>query len=276
MDTFSYENQQRIRSLAWKLRKKNDATEWGVSPISLIKETGLDYEEYNLSDKSFIGKITAGVKRITKRIKSALIVREQVVLIDSDLHSSKKPFGQGHELGHHEIPEHREILYVCSEADLNPRTRAEMEFEANVFSSEILHPTPLMTKMYKEYPVSMETILLLHELSKASIHSSAIRYVTSCDKECCLLILNIEEDEKGNRGLRLKGQLWSEPWHRRFRQKIIKDNQFFPAKHNLSEIVFSGGIKEIMKSTVRLKNGKIITFQAHTFYNSFIVFALLF
>jgi hypothetical protein len=275
LDTFSYENQLRIRSLAWNLRTKHDATEWGVSPVDLITETGLDYEEYNLRDKGLIRKIKIGVKKIAERIRAALIVREQVVLIDSDLHKAKKPFGQGHELGHNVIPEHREILYVCSEADLNPLTRAQMEFEANVFSSEILHPTPLMSKLHKEYPVSMETVLLLHQLSRASIHSSAIRYVNSCDKECCLLTLEVEKDEEGNSGLRLKGQIWSEPWHQRFRRKIIEDNQFFPPTHNLSLIAFSGGIQEIIKNTVRLVNDDI-TFQAHTFYNGFIVIALLF
>ncbi len=275
MDTFSEENQQHIRSLAWKLRLKHDAIEWGVTPIDLIKVRGLYYKEYDLNDVSFIKKITTNIKKIAKKIKAALIPQEKAVLIDSDLHPAKKPFGQGHELGHYEIPEHREILYVCSEADLNPRTRTEMEFEANVFSSEILFPTPLVAKIHENYPVAMETILLLHNYSNASIHSSAIRYVTSCDKECCLLTLDIEEDQEGNKGLRLKDQILSEPWYNKFKRKLLAEYQFFPANHNLSLVVFSGGIEEVVKNTVSLRNNDI-TFQAHTFYNGYKVFALLF
>jgi Zn-dependent peptidase ImmA (M78 family) len=275
LNTFSEENKQRIRSLAWKLRVKHDAVEWGVSPIDLIEVRGLYYREYNLNDKNFIKKITINIREIAKKIKSALIPQEKAVLIDLNLHSAKKPFGQGHELGHYEIPEHKEILYVCSEADLNPQTRAEMEFEANVFSSEILFPTPLVAKIHENYPISMETILLLHNYSNASIHSSAIRYVTSCDKECCLLTLDIEEDKEGKKGLRLKSQILSDPWFSKFKRRIISDDQFFPAEHNLSLVAFSGGIEEVVKNTVRLRNSDI-TFQAHTFYNGYKVFALLF
>lgn len=131
--------------------------EWGVPPDYLIHKEGLDYAEYNLNSDGFISKITKTIKNIIKVIKAAIVIPERVILIDTDLHPSKKPFGQSHELGHHDIPEHKEILYVCSEADLNPQTRNEMEFEANVYASEILFPSPLMESIYKNYPVSMET-----------------------------------------------------------------------------------------------------------------------
>ncbi len=211
LNTFSEANQERIKLLAQKIRFNHKAMEWRVPPTYLIKKEGLDYDEYDLNETGFLKKVVKiaaeSLEKIKKIIRAAIIIPESVVLIDTDLHPAKKPFGQSHELGHHTIPEHKEIFYVCSEHDLDPQTRAEMEFEANTFASELLFPTPLMDSIYKNYPVSMDTILYLANLSHASIHSSAIEYVRDCDKECCLLTLKMDVDNDGNTGLRLKSQI---------------------------------------------------------------------
>jgi Zn-dependent peptidase ImmA (M78 family) len=275
MNTFSEDNQERIRSLAWKLRQKHNAVNWGVSPVQIMKREGLDYSEYDLTETGIWAKLKDGVKALTKKIQAALIVKESLVLVDIDLHQAKKPFGQGHELGHHAIPEHKEILYVCSEADLDPQTRREMEFEANVFSSEFLIPTKLLNKLYQEYPLSIETILQLHDLSKASIHSSAIRYVSTCPEKCCLLFLEFDKDEDGEQGMRLTKQLWSPSWQKEYKRKIIEDGQFFSQKHFLSAAAFTGKPGDIFTNNISLRDsGK--SFAAQTFYNGHIVFALLF
>lgn len=259
-------------TLAQEIRFKHRAMEWGVPLSYLIKKEGLDYNEFNLNSKGFKAIIKKSYKKIVKIIKAALLIKDKIVLIDTELHPKKKPFGKAHELGHHAIPEHREILYVCSEHDLNPQTRREMEFEANVFASEILFPSPLMDSIYKDYPVSMETILQLANLSHASFHSAAIRYVVTSDKECCLLILETDSIDEENEGLRLKRQIYSKSWWKKY-GNLIRRDQFFPANHNLSLIVFSGNAEAIVKNTVRVRDLK---FQVHTFYNNYNVFALLF
>ena len=275
LNTFSEENKQRIRSLACELRQKHGAMDWGISPVELIKFEGLDYEEYNLNEKGFLKKLTRGIKKISKIVRAALVPREKVVLIDLHLHNAKKPFGQAHELGHQKIPEHRKILYVCSEADLNPKTRLEMEFEANIYASETLFPAHLMNNIYQKYPLSLETVLFLKNVSGASIHSSTIKYVTGNDKECCLLILEPEEDEEGNKGLRLQSQIWSGPWYNKYKGRVFADKQLFPPQHNLSGVVFSGSAGDIVKNTIKSRNSNLV-FQAHTFYNQYIVLALIF
>jgi len=272
LNTFSDQNTERIKSIAQKTRYKHKAMEWGVPPSYFIKKEGLDYAEYNLNSNGFLARVTKTIKNIVKVIKAAIIIPERVILIDTTLHPAKKPFGQSHEFGHNDIPEHREILYVCSEQDLNPQTRDEMEFEANVYASELLLPSPLMEAIYKEYPIAMETILQLKNLSGASIHSAAIKYVTNCREECCLLILEVDNDEDGNSGLRLKRQIPSIGWWKRYK-KLLQDFQFFPPKHNLSLVVFSGNAEDIEKNTVKVDKQE---FQVHTFYNSYIVLALLF
>lgn len=272
MNTFSEENIERIRLIAQKTRLKHKAMEWGVPPHYLIEKEGLDYGEYNLNSNGFIAKVTKTIKNVVKVIKAAIIIPERVILIDTDLHPSKKPFGQSHELGHENIPEHKEILYVCSEHDLNPEIRDEMEFEANVYASELLFPSPLMEPIYKNYPVSMETVLHLASLSGASIHSAAIRYVTTCKEESCLLILEKDKDGEGNEGLRLKRQIPSIGWWQKYK-KLLADHQFFPPNHNLSLVVFSGNAEDVVKNTVTVGEQR---FQVQTFYNKYIVLALLF
>ena len=155
------------------------------------------------------------------------------------------------------------------------QTRKEMEYEANIFSSETLFPSPLMKNIYKEYPLCFETILQLRTLSGASIHASAIRYVKTNNRECCLLILKPEKNSDGRDELRLTSQLWSSQWHNIYKQRIIVDNQIFPANHALSQIAFSVLENNIAKTSVTLREREI-KFQAHTFFNGYLVFALIF
>jgi Zn-dependent peptidase ImmA (M78 family) len=267
LDTFSDENIRRIKSLAQGVRVKHSAMEWGVPASHLIKKEGLDYDEYDLNN----GKgLLARFKIITKKIKAAIFVREKVILVDNDLHPAKKPFGQAHELGHHTIPEHKEIFYVCSEHDLNPETRHEMEFEANLFAAELLIPEPLLDSIHKNYPISMHTIMHLANVSGASIHSSAIKYVQSSRAECCLLILKVGNDADGNEGLILKTHIPSEPWWNRHK---IRFREFFPKDHDISAVVFSGNIDDVVTSTARIQEND---FALHSFYNSYTVLSLLF
>lgn len=276
MNTFSEENQERIKLLAREVRLKHGAMLWGVSPKDLIKCEGLKYDEYDLGEKGFltyINKTLKTFKKVAAKIKAALIVLEKYILVDRDLHYAKKPFGQAHELAHHTISEHKEILYACSEHDLHPKVRKEMEFEANVFASETLYPTPLLKTIHEEYPVSMETILHLRELAQGSFHSAAIKYVQTSDKKCCLQILK-EEYNDDSRGLRLKEQIFSKPWWGCYGQ-LLADDQFFSEEHILSRVVFSGDAEDVVKGEIHVENTEK-KFQVHTFYNKFIVLALLF
>ncbi len=268
MDTFSAENIERIRLLAQEIRKKHKVMEWGVPTSHLIEQEGLEYQEYDLSTRKGLLERFCG---IAKKIKAAIFVREKVILIDNGLHYAKKPFGQAHELGHNSIPEHQEILYVCDEQDLNPNTRAEMEFEANIFAAELLIPGPLLKAIHAKYPLSMNTVMQLSGLSGASIHSSAIKYCQSSKEACCLLVLKVAEASDGSRGLVPKSQIASSTWWARHGKIPFK--KFFPEDHVISEVVFSGLRDDIVESKLNIF-GK--DYNLHTFYNSYIVLALIF
>lgn len=274
MNTFDERNIERIRTLAQQIRYKHDAMDWKATPQYLIKKEGLNYDEYDLNHNNFLQKyVTGPFKKLSGIIKAAFVVRENIVLIDEDLHKAKKPFGSAHELGHHGIPEHREILYVCSEHDLNQETRKEMEFEANVFASEILYPKPLMDSIHDNFPMSMDTILYLNRISGGSIHSAALKYVTSSKKECCLLTLEKSTDENDNPGLIVTKQIPSDAWVKKNGPKLIEEGQFLPKEHIVSKVAFSSD--DVSKGEVSIGDTEK-NFHAESFFNNYIVFALLF
>jgi hypothetical protein len=248
--------------------------DWEATPQYLIKKEGLSYDEYDLNHNSFLQKyVTGPLKKISCIVKAAFVVKEKIVLIDEDLHKAKKPFGSAHELGHHGIPEHREILYVCDEHDLNQDTRNEMEFEANVFASEILYPQPLIESIHSNYPLSMNSILYLHSISGGSIHSAALKYVNSSKKECCLLILEKCTDENDNEGLKIKKQVPSESWVKKNGPKLIGEGQFLSKDHTLSKVAFSS--EDVNKGDINIINTEK-NFHFESFFNSYLAFALLF
>lgn len=250
--------------------------DWGVTPTDLIKGQGLDYEEYDLSDKTFLQNISSGIIAIAKKIKAALIVSERIILIDENLHDAKKPFGQAHELGHECIPEHKEIFYVCSEIDLAHSVRKEMEFEANIFASELIFPSHLLEAVHTNFPLSMSTILYLKAISGGSFHSAALKYVESSPNECCLLILDLKTDENGNKGLYLNGkQICSPSWWSK-NKRLLADPQFFPSSHNLSQIVYSFTMEDFIENELVLNSSPKLRLKVHSFYNQYNAFALLF
>jgi len=270
--TYSDQNKNRIRELANQLRSKHGAMRWGITPEDLLKVEGVKCHEYDLSEEGFFKKLKRGIVNIAKKVKAALFVPEKLVVVDFDLHPAKKPFGKMHELGHNTIPEHRDILYVCSEHDLDPNVRIAMEFEANLFASEALYPGPLMRSIHTNYPLAMETILHLSELSGGSIHSSAIKYVETSDEVCALLTLEKSEEE-GTDGLKLRTQIPSTPFFKKYK-RIFADGQFISREHNLASVVFANPADEIIKTEITIRN-RNVHFNVHLFYNRYIVLALV-
>lgn len=232
-----FDTKDEIKQIAVDLRHKHDALDWGVKIEELIKLEGLIYDEYDLSDEGLLSKFRGYVHGVFNKVKALLSVPNHLILIDNSLHDSKKPFGRGHELGHNTIPWHREILYVCNEWDLSFETRKEMEYEANIFAAEVLIPSPLLEKIFKEYPLAMETILHISQMSGASIQTSAIKYVFENPKACCLLTFEKQHKKTGELSLRLvKCPQYSTVW---YDQKIafIEKSQILDADHVITKFV---------------------------------------
>lgn len=275
MDTFSQQNIDRIKLISVKTRLKYGAMEWGITPLDLIEKAGLHHEEYDLTDKSIFGRIKDKVKNITEKIRAVLFVKEKAIVTDSDLHNAKKPFTNSHEFGHDQIPEHKEILYVCSEVDLNPETRRQMEFEANVFAAELLFPSPLMKKIYENYPLSIETIMFLKDVSKASITSTAIKYISDCPSECCLLILAQEYEDGVCNGVKIQSPIFSGSWFEKYKRNFFCKNESFTADHIFSKSAVISEVAEVRKSKLRHK-ATGLTFKCEVVFNGYDSLAIIY
>jgi len=275
LDTFSQENKERIKLISVKTRMKYDAMEWGITPLDLIEKAGLHHEEYDLTDKSIFGRIKEKVKNITEKIRAVLFVKEKAIVTDSDLHNAKKPFTNSHEFGHDQIPEHKEILYVCSEVDLNPETRRQMEFEANVFAAELLFPSPLMEKIYENYPLSIDTIMFLRDVSKASITSAAIKYISECPSECCLLILVPKVKDGVCNGVKIQRPIFSESWYGKYKRSFFCNSTSYSADHIFSKSAVISEVAEVRKTDICDKQTGLI-FKCEVVYNGYDSLALIY
>src|SRR5687767_7449672 len=133
-----------VRAAAVELRKKHDALDWEAGVDSIIELEGLGQAKFRADPAGVVPSLRKAIANITKKIKALLSLKDRMILVSSELHQAKEPFAKGHEVGHSALTWHRDILFVCDEMDLSPATREQMEFEANVFSAELLVPTPLL------------------------------------------------------------------------------------------------------------------------------------
>lgn len=179
-----------VREAAVEFRKKHNALDWSVSVDDMIGLQGYVQDKYKpLSFSNFGEWLASAVNRAAKRVKALVSVKEKVILVATDLHERRVPFAKAHEMGHVVLPWHRDILYVCDEHDLSPSTQAQLEFEANTFASELLLPKELLDPIYSQFPSSLQTVMIVQELSGASIEASAIAYVKHHPGVCALLTL---------------------------------------------------------------------------------------
>lgn len=229
--TIDWSTKAAVREAAIDLRKKYDALDWSANIDDLIERSGLSqgrYSPYQGVGWSFIDF----VKNTRKRVQALLSVKENVVLLSTDIHQAREAFAKGHELGHSALPWHREILYICDEHDLRADTRAQMEWEANLFSSEVLLPTPLLPLIYSQYPTSMETVLQLRSLTQASIESCAVAYANNHPRRCVLLILEETKNSTGEPQLKVAKKVVSESASRSVLGTLDK-GYVFPKNHVL-------------------------------------------
>jgi Zn-dependent peptidase ImmA (M78 family) len=193
-----YRTEDQVRAHAVEFRKKHNALDWSVSVDDMIDLQGYSQDKYGqLSFSRFGSWLKSAVTESAKKVKALVSVKEKVILVSHDLHTRRVPFAKAHEMGHAELPWHKAILYVCDEHDLAASTQEQLEFEANVFASELLLPKDLLEPIYQQFPTSLETVMLLQERSGTSIESAAVAFTRHHPGVCALLTLEEIELEKG-------------------------------------------------------------------------------
>lgn len=228
-----YSTKGAVQQVAVDLRQRQGAMDWQARIDDLIAGEGLTQDTFTPYGVGRVfGLIRSAIQKTAKKVKAVIAVKEKIILVAHDLHQTKTPFAKGHELGHSALPWHREILYVCDEHDLSPNTRDQMEFEANTFSAEVMLPSPLLDTVYGLYETSMDTPLLLHQWTGASIEMCALRYVERHPDECALLTLDELRDTEGAPQLKLSRKCLS-PRGARSKLGSLTRGQTFASNHSL-------------------------------------------
>lgn len=217
-----YSTSEEVHRQASEFRRKHGAMDWSVKVDQLIEVHGYAQGSYNPNKQGVLGDLLSGV---TKKIQALVSLRDKVILLSNDLHRARKPFAKGHELGHAVLPWHQDILYACDEHDLKPSARAQLEYEANEFASEILIPRELLAQVYTQYPISMETVLAIRNWSGASIESVANAYAKSHPQKCVLLVLEEKTKPDGSVVLQLTRKVVSDPASKDIMSTLTKQQE---------------------------------------------------
>jgi Zn-dependent peptidase ImmA (M78 family) len=175
------------------------------------------------------------VGSIQEQIRGLLFVPEKrVFVIDEEGYLKRINFVLGHEFGHWKLPSHRALLYKCTQFDLSPAARRQMEQEANFFSSEFGFMRQLFTAALGSSSLSLSHIKDLSNMFEMSVEATFRRAVELETRPCALLSLTVNyQDEKNFLSIRY-------PVHSQsFKESLgeINRRQKFSRSHPLSQIL---------------------------------------
>jgi Zn-dependent peptidase ImmA (M78 family) len=168
-------------------------------------------------------------------LRGVIFIPEKRVVVISQDYQKRNNFTLAHEFGHWKIPWHRDLLYKCTQFDLSPKARFQMEREANYFASEISFMGDLFLKQLLSSPLSMRNIKALSDIFGMSIEATLIRAVELELRPCALLSLIVNEKDPDN-FLSIRYAIYSQS----FKEQVDKEfnlRQTFPQNHELAKII---------------------------------------
>lgn len=118
--------------------------------------------------------------------------RGQITVPINEKNVGRKRFSIGHELGHFELHPQLTNFVSCSKSDMTDwKGDRKRETEANLFSAELLMPTPLFEPRIMLKKPNMRLIQNLANEFRTSITATAYRYL-QVTREPCALIYCVE------------------------------------------------------------------------------------
>jgi IrrE N-terminal-like domain len=117
-----------------------------MAAIDLIQELELDggpspidkaLQHLRLEQTLVTRRAEMPFPEVPKNVRGILDAREAAIYVLADREARQRWIGS-HEIGHYAIPEHNLILQFCSEWDLSPAARKQLECEANEFAATYL------------------------------------------------------------------------------------------------------------------------------------------
>ena len=117
-----------------------------------------------------------------------------IMINKSIKYETRKNFTIAHEIGHAEIPHHKDSKYICLKSYIDSPFRLKrQEREANEFAAELLMPAAFVSEEIKNKEIGLEVIKSISEKCETSLTSSGFRYLKYCPEIAAFLV---SEDNK--------------------------------------------------------------------------------
>jgi Zn-dependent peptidase ImmA (M78 family) len=207
-----------------------------------------------------------------QKIDAMLDLADRCVFVRDGMHDHKKNWSYLHELGHHVLPWHRDLLYRCSILRLPPRVQKLFEREADQFAAEVLFFGSDFVEEALALPFGLVAPMQLASgRYNVSLHAAFMRYVEQNPHNCCLLVFSPSENEQtGMFDLKLKYYVGSQAFRHH-----IPPRQVIPANSELGKLFNSGTLISVFEHEVRIGGRNLEVYQANSFTNGYALFTLM-
>jgi Zn-dependent peptidase ImmA (M78 family) len=199
--SLSVEQFKTVRHHAETLLQRASAHGRFPTPVDdLIDAAKLTVVDNELLDEPLLRRFLRKTKANIATLKTALSKvlglfepNERLVLIDKETPAPRIPFIKMHEAGHGFLP-HQSGLYLLihdCEKTLDPDISDLFEREANVFASEVLFQGDGFADEARQSEFSLRVPMDLAKKYGASKYSAFRRYVSTSDRSCCLIAVEL-------------------------------------------------------------------------------------
>lgn len=163
-----------------------------VNSSRILEHLNLEQLIFNFEEA-----VPKDIWRDASNARSAVLdFRERLVAIDEKLYPKRRRFALFHEIAHYVLPDHRKMLYVCSDADLSFRATIVQEKEANEFAAELLFKGTEFTRDANSHEASAFSVKQLAEKYDASFEATARRLTEKSSSPRMLAVFREAPDER--------------------------------------------------------------------------------
>jgi hypothetical protein len=133
--------------------------------------------------------LRTAIAKLRGKTLGLLHVKDRRIYVDASLATGRRRFTEGHEIGHDVIPWHADAYFADDEHTIAPATRAQLEQEANVFSSELVFCGDQFAVETDGYAPGIQVPLAMTGTFQTSAHATLRRYGEHSSHELALLVL---------------------------------------------------------------------------------------
>ena len=271
---FSYlkdDIKEEIRRVAGKTLKKARCSDPPVIIEPVYKIHNLQKKIFLKEDPEFIELSKKAGSNNPDILRGVLFVKDGLAVARDDGYDRRTKFVFIHELGHWNLPWHKQMLYKCTQFDLSPSARKQMEREANFYAGELCFMGDKFTESLFYSELSFNRIKDLADLFQMSKESTLRRTVELEHRPCAFITLDVNEKDDKN-FLKVKYPVHSESFKKDYGE--FSRTQTFPKGHVLSQVRVNMIKRALKHDNAIVKFGeKKVELNAEIWFNGYNVLA---